>query len=462
MKLIIPLCLLSLVTISIFSLDYDIPHGSYSICSGDLDNDGDNDIVIGHNYELGIISFLYNDGTGEFTLEDTLHLFGGLLVYEIVNLDENPMNDILVHYQNGYGGTQHFAVFYNNDIDNPIFYDSGISGEGMSFHDVGDLDNDGDIDLVFSFDAYLWCVFYNLGNQEFSDPVFYDHGAHVIKCEDLDGDGKADVVTQAGETNIHYSTGSGFETELLCLDVINGTMVLEDMDNDGDFDIVLSQLFQPRNYFRIYENLGNREYQLHAQDIQGSFAEAQSVDVNGDQLPDIALVISPPSFSVFYNLGNFYLSDDDHIYVGDLGEYNQKGCFDDFDENGTQDVVITRWITNEPNVLSIFYNDGEGNFSEQPVSADNDELQITDYKLSNYPNPFNPETTINFELPVIVENAKIEIYNAKGQKVDSLPISFDSAQDDSVVWDATDFASGIYFYKFNIPDSPVKKMLLLK
>ena len=450
------------------SLEYTIPPSSYSLCSGDLDNDGDNDIVVGHNSEYGIISFLYNNGNGEFVLEDTLHFFAGLRVYEIINLDDDPIPDLIVHYQNGFDGTQHFAVFYNNDIDTPVIYDTGLTGTSMHYHDKGDLDNDGDIDIVFDFyNASLWCTFYNLGNQEFSEPEFYEHTGHVIKCEDLDGDNKADVVTQGSETNIHYSTGNGFETELLCLDVVNGTMVLEDMDIDGDFDIVLSQLGQPRNYFRLYENLGNREFILHDQNIQGSYSEALSADINGDQLIDIINVISPPSFSVYYNLGNFVLSENEFIPTGYLGEYTQKGNLNDFDGNGTQDLAIARYIIGEPNILTVLFNDGTGAFYEEPVDITTNEIsEYNLYQLSCYPNPFQNSTTISFVTTNLHENARIEIYNIKGQKVKQFS---DIRDQTSVSWNGTDefgnrVVSGVYFYKLNVngKTNAIKKCLLVK
>ncbi len=450
--------------------DYTIPPSSYSLCSGDLDNDGDNDIVVGHNSEHGIISFLYNNGMGEFILEDTLHFFGGLRVYEIVNLDENPIPDLIVHHQNGIGGTQHFAVFYNNDIYNPFFYDSGISGYGISYHDTGDLDNDGDLDLVFDFsNAPFWCAFYNLGDQEFSEPEFYELPGHVIKCEDLDGDNRADVVTQGAETNIHYSTGNGFETELLCLDVVNGTMVLEDMDNDGDFDIVLSQLFQPRNYFRIYENLGNREYMLHDQNIQGSYTEALSADINGDQLIDIINVISGDYFYVYFNEGNFVLSECTWIYFGNIGEYSQEGNFNDFDGNGTQDIAIARYFIGEPNILTVLFNDGTGVFYEEPVNIiDNEIFKYDPYHVSCYPTPFEDNTTISFKLPY-AKKCNFKIYNLKGQLVNTLiPDNLIRKGKHIFYWNGkdiygNDISSGVYLYKLSIDNEVIsKKVLKLK
>jgi hypothetical protein len=95
-------------------------------------------------------------------------------------------------------------------------------------------------------------------------------------------------------------------------------------------------------------------------------------------------------------------------------------------------------------------------------------LNIEDLELSNFPNPFNPSTTIQFEATNLHELPRIEIYNLKGQKVNTLPVPESQSHQVSVVWDGTDqnnnpVASGIYFYRLKAGDVDVsKKCLLLK
>jgi len=80
----------------------------------------------------------------------------------------------------------------------------------------------------------------------------------------------------------------------------------------------------------------------------------------------------------------------------------------------------------------------------------------------NYPNPFNPSTTISYQLPE-EGNVELSIYNMLGQQVAQLVSGYKNAGNYSVIWDAQNFASGIYFYTLkeqNFIES--KKMLLLK
>jgi hypothetical protein len=88
---------------------------------------------------------------------------------------------------------------------------------------------------------------------------------------------------------------------------------------------------------------------------------------------------------------------------------------------------------------------------------------VLTYDLANnYPNPFNPSTTIHYAL---TNNGMVElfVYNTLGQKVATLVNQQQQAGRYSVNFNAAGLASGIYFYKFSTGDfSQIKKMLLLK
>ena len=87
--------------------------------------------------------------------------------------------------------------------------------------------------------------------------------------------------------------------------------------------------------------------------------------------------------------------------------------------------------------------------------------------LRNYPNPFNPKTTIMFDLG---ESGKtqVEIYNVKGQKVKTLLDEEMEAGQHTMIWNGDDsnnksVSSGMYFYKISLNGKQkVKKMIMLK
>jgi len=104
----------------------------------------------------------------------------------------------------------------------------------------------------------------------------------------------------------------------------------------------------------------------------------------------------------------------------------------------------------------------------RPVSDTDDTLVFTATALhANYPNPFNPETTISFSLQ-FAENVQINIYNAKGQLVKNLVDAHKPAGLHRVTWNGKDslenpVSSGIYFYRMTTGEyTSMRKMLLLK
>ncbi|MCF7793236.1 MAG: T9SS type A sorting domain-containing protein [Candidatus Cloacimonetes bacterium] len=109
-------------------------------------------------------------------------------------------------------------------------------------------------------------------------------------------------------------------------------------------------------------------------------------------------------------------------------------------------------------------------YSLEEVVANDDELIIPENEISIYPNPFNPSTTISFNVPQTSSFATIEIYNLKGQKVKtfSFPNGSLGTSKGLVVWNGTDdnnkpVSSGIYFARLKAGNVEAScKMLLLK
>ena len=172
------------------------------------------------------------------------------------------------------------------------------------------------------------------------------------------------------------------------------------------------------------------------------------------------------------------IPEDDSLYI-DEGESIVFGVLSD-DENLEYFWYIDDVLQDESGFIfsATFEDDGEyivqsivsnGNY-EYPtvwyvfVNNTNVEEQIcsnTNYLYQNTPNPFNPETTISFTLNIEnAENAELVIYNLKGQKVKQFS---DLRNQTSVIWNAENQASGIYFYKLKSGDyQEIRKMILLK
>ncbi len=101
--------------------------------------------------------------------------------------------------------------------------------------------------------------------------------------------------------------------------------------------------------------------------------------------------------------------------------------------------------------------------SPTAVDDDNDGLLPNNFSLGqNYPNPFNPTTRIEFSIPQ-AGNVSVEIFNVLGQKATSLVDRQFSAGQHIVEFDASEFPSGIYFYRLKHNQGTLtKKMVLMK
>lgn len=96
------------------------------------------------------------------------------------------------------------------------------------------------------------------------------------------------------------------------------------------------------------------------------------------------------------------------------------------------------------------------------VGENNSPKVVSYYLGDNYPNPFNPSTTINYGIAQS-SNVELLIYNSLGQKVATVVNQRQIAGNYTVNFDASNLASGIYFYKISTEKfSKIKKMLIIK
>ena len=101
-------------------------------------------------------------------------------------------------------------------------------------------------------------------------------------------------------------------------------------------------------------------------------------------------------------------------------------------------------------------------FGPTQITIETEQLPepITETNLmANYPNPFNPTTTIKFNIKEN-ETGILTIYNTKGQLLESHQFS---SGNHNYVWQADEYTSGVYFYKLQTDSySKIKKMILMK
>ncbi|MDP2981935.1 MAG: T9SS type A sorting domain-containing protein [Candidatus Latescibacter sp.] len=179
----------------------------------------------------------------------------------------------------------------------------------------------------------------------------------------------------------------------------------------------------------------------------------------------------PLGFSIFstYDLGavSFGLLGPDGTgfgylaYAGDVAGLKYGPVI--VDSNTAFDGIYCDNITQKTYPTSLWYiaNDSIQGSISQSISVKEDQVEA--FTVSqNTPNPFNPETTISFTVPK-TGMVSVDVFNAAGQKVDTITNAFMTAGSHSVTWNASKFSAGIYFYTVKSGNtSKTLKMTLLK
>ena len=148
--------------------------------------------------------------------------------------------------------------------------------------------------------------------------------------------------------------------------------------------------------------------------------------------------------------------DTDGTYSIELpaGTYDVTATLAGYDTEVIEDVVVTEGNTTSGVDFSLV--------------TEGDEIVIVATKLNgNYPNPFNPVTTIDYSIKD-AGNVTLEVYNLRGQLVKTLVNEVKETGNHTANWNSTDnsnksVSSGVYFYKMKTAEyTSTKKMILMK
>ncbi|MCB0771379.1 MAG: VCBS repeat-containing protein, partial [Flavobacteriales bacterium] len=210
-----------------------------SLDYGDVNGDGVDDLVVAQGSNGGIVRGL-NNGFGEFEfVAPEIPNIGGVIFVQLADLNGDGHNDIV------WLGQGRISSFMNDGLGN-FGEPQVITGTTVLTNEftLGDVDQDGDIDVIFNREAVTWYA--NDGTGQFSAVEalgVWGIGTHV-ELVDLNGDTRPDVVftTAFGDLVYRPATGGGsFDPELILEDGIGtGNVRAADLDADGDQDLVLA------------------------------------------------------------------------------------------------------------------------------------------------------------------------------------------------------------------------------
>jgi hypothetical protein len=188
----------------------------------------------------------------------------------------------------------------------------------------------------------------------------------------------------------------------------------------------------------------------------------------------------PLGLSAAYNTGNGNQLAWDPAPEPDFQYYRiYRGSDIDFEpspENLVHETAVPEWADPEYDGWDVYYKvtalDHAGNESQaaSPSTVTGDDTPTAPKSLAlyqNVPNPFNPTTTIRFDLPHAV-HVKLHVYNLKGELVATLADQHMTEGRQEIAWTAQSdkgraVSSGIYFYRLLAGDFvETRKMVLLR
>ncbi len=455
---------------------------AWSVTAGDIDLDGDNDIVVGHKtawqHTNPTITLLKNINNGIFEIIDTSIIFCGYqenILTTNVNLDDYP--DIISFMSDFSSGNaeRYIRIFYNYNGEFSLFHDF-LLNSNATFSDInfGDINGDyfNDI-IVASNNGRFWGAIYNDGTGNFSNPQYnqVNYNPNGLVCNDLNNDGRDDIVVCGLKTKIYFSYPDGFqEIELETEDFFIRVFIV-DFDLDGLKDIIaFDDILGAFTLIARFKNIGNNSFERLPDIVKQPGSHVYFItDFNNDTLPDILLQLANFSgYKIYYNKGNFQLGDSLFVPVPFYGE-GWRNCYcADMDGNGYQDIITTRALNAPlPANVNIMFNDGNGNFVEDPLTLIYQYSSTINYHFSCYPNPFQTETTFEFKTEKN-EMAELYIYNLQGRLITCLTKSVKKVgQINYLKWDGLDTGGkpckpGSYIASLKVGEKLVQNIKLIK
>ena len=466
-------------------------HGEESFGAvGDVDGDGDADLVaawhrlVDRERQLGWI-VASNDGLGgfeptqEFLLSTEPAEYPPSMNLQGSDFDGDGLLDLVVEDQ--WGRT--VEVWYNWGGG----FDPILQLFGVSFVGLADGDGDGDVDLLVGKGLSQVIMWINDGYDFVDSDTFVlgsKEGLTFSLLPTVQPLGEAANLLWNGYCSEHQDQdvwqltrpwAAIEESPLSFAAPINpcALHLLADFDGDGMVDLLGSP--ESIDPFRVFDYYGLALWRL---DASGGLArhslldwkvlpsEATASDLNGDGVLDVAMIAgnSPIGPALVVLLGHPNGAPVLEGYYPLPSEGNQVFASDVNGDGDIDLVVLGTSPASDHGGVFVFKNQGT------PATAVAAETATpTTFTLgANYPNPFNPATTIPLAVPAGAKNVDLTIYNILGQPLRQLWTGPLPAGEHELTWDGRDaqgrpVATGVYVYRLQVDEQTrTRKMVKIE
>ncbi|MCK4696565.1 MAG: T9SS type A sorting domain-containing protein, partial [Candidatus Cloacimonetes bacterium] len=272
----------------------------------------------------------------------------------------------------------------------------------------------------------------------------------------------------------------------ILITALNYTATVEEIslsegDNVLDFELVIceAESFEYGVFDEIWSFGGNADWTIDTESYHGYYS-ARSGIIGSNQTSSLIIELDVLSDDVISFFKKVSCEDDDEndydylaFYIDGVEQSRWDGETDWTEEifSVSSGIHTFEWKYLKDGSVSqgsdcawidyIFFPETSG------TDTDDNQVAMNSYILSNYPNPFNPSTVIEFYLKT---EGKIilNIYNLKGQFVKNLKNDFTEPGYHTILWDGTDnsgkdVCSGLYFGKLRTSNyTSIIKMILMK
>ena len=307
--------------------------------------------------------------------------------------------------------------------------------------DIGDIDGDNKPDIAtvaFVADDVVW----------YKNPTWEKHlidslyGPTSVQIVDLDGNGSMDIVAGCSDKIVWYDTDNWHKNVIDSAEVGFGGISIGDINNDKLSDVVTRGSDPGEVYW--YEA---PDWEQHIIDEDLKIARHTCVsDMDGDEDLDV-IACGWGGEVAWYKAPTWDKQYIDTVLTGSAGL-----CVADINDDNKPDVISTSVVNNW-----VVWYDILSDLDVYP-----DKLPYNFILEQNRPNPFNPTTVIGYQLSAL-NNVQLSIYNLLGQRVVTLVNERQPAGIYTVEWNATGFASGVYYYSFEVGEfRSVRKMVLVR